>query len=386
MKKILIADSNYFDEYFMLGQMQYALQFAKHGWDVAYITNPLSPFNTIFGRDKRVILSRLLKYIKGGVNVTENIWYYIPFAAIPFHNHKLLAKEWLFNNYYKFTVPSIRSISKKKGFSSVDLLWLGTSHQKFWKDILDYKCCICRLSDNSKEFRKSSDVLIRAEEEVIQSSDFILVTSRVLLEEYKNRFSNKEFIYCPNGVDLANFIRKQYKKPNEYYHIGNRIALYIGAIGEWFDQELLMNVAKLCPEISFVIIGVDECGKMKNISESNIYFLGPKNYKDIPNYIYYSDCGIIPFDDSKLVQSISPIKMYEFFSLGKPVISKAWRELRLLKSPCFLAKDAKEFVNFLKDNHTFSVNPNNLKTYAKNNTWHNRYLSVINILQKYSIL
>ena len=44
---------------------------------------------------------------------------------------------------------------------------LGTPHQKFWKDILDYKCYVYRLSDNTQEFRKSGDVLLKAQEEVI---------------------------------------------------------------------------------------------------------------------------------------------------------------------------------------------------------------------------
>ena len=385
MRKILIADSNYFDEYFMLGQMQYAFQFAKHGWDVAYITNPLSPFNTIFGRDKRIIFSRLLKYIKGGVNVTENIWYYIPFSAIPFHNHKLLAKEWLFNNYYKFTVPSIRAISNKKGFSSVDLLWLGTSHQKFWKDILDYKCCILRISDNSRAYGNVSDILLKAGGEIIQSSDFILVTSKVLLEKYKYKYNNKKFIYLPNGVDLSHFIRNQYNKPKEYSDIDSRIALYVGAIDRWFDSELLLNVAKQCREITFFIIGVDSSGIFQNISQPNIHYLGPRDYQDIPNYIYYSDCGIIPFNNSKLVQSVSPIKMYEFFSLGKPVVSRAWEELKLLDSPCFLAKNAKEFVDILKDKNTFSIDSSKLVNYARDNTWHKRYLEVIKLLKSYGI-
>lgn len=385
MKKILFADSHYFGEYSMLGQQQYAHRFSSHEWDVAYITNPLSPFNTIFGKDRRLIIRSLLNHIKNGIYIKKNLWNYVPFTFIPFHNHTIFEKSWFFNNYYRFTVPSIKSVIKKKGFSSVDVLWLGTAHQKFLIDIVNYKCCIYRLADNTQEFSKSSAITVKAQEKVIKFSDIVLVTSKVLLKEWKSRFNNKEFVYCPNGVDLSNFIRKEYKKPREYSQITNRIALYIGAIDEWFDQELLMKVARQCQEITFVIIGLDHCGKMKNLLGHNIYYLGPKPYTEIPDYIYYCDCGIIPFNTSKLVQSISPIKMFEFFSLGKPVISREWDELKLIKNPCYLARNVEEFIDILKDENTFLDDSKKLISYAYENTWDKQYLKIVKALEKYSI-
>lgn len=385
MRKILFADAHFFDEYLMLGQRQYALQFANHDWSTAYITNPLSPFNTIFGQNKGCMFGRLVNHFKNGTNIEKHLWYYVPFTFIPFHNHTIFEKKWFLDNYYKFTVPSIKDVIKKKGFSSIDVLWLGTCHQKFWKDILDYKCCIYRLADNFREFSKSSDVLLEAEEEVIQCSDIILVASKVLLKKYERKYNNSKFVYCPNGVDLSNFVRNRYNKPIEFRYITSPIALYVGAVGEWFDRELLINIAKQCPQITFVIIGVDSCGKMKDTSEKNIYYLGPRDYKDIPDYIYYCDCGIIPFNNIKLVQSVSPIKMYEFFILGKPVISREWEELRLLKSPCFLTNDASEFADILKDKNTFSIDPKRLVSYALENSWYKRYLKIVKILERFGI-
>jgi len=386
MRKILFADSHYFDEHLRLGQMHYALEFAEQDWKTAYIANPLSPFNTLLGQNRSSSIRRLKNHIQTGSTIKKNLWYYVPFTLIPFHNRTIFDRKWFIDNYHRFTFPSIKTVIKTKGFSAVDVLWIGTVNQKYWQEILDYKFCIFRLSDNTREFRKSGKVLSDSQEQVILASDCILVTSLVLLEEYRQKYSHKKFVYFPNGVNLSNFIRDKYIRPDEYSGIDDRIALYIGAIGDWFDHELLITVARQCPDISFFIIGVDDNGKMSKISARNIHYLGPRSYEQIPDYIYYSDCGIIPFDDSLLVQSISPLKMYEFFSLGKPVISKSWRELRLIKSPCFLAEDARQFVDFLKDDHTFAVNSDYLKEYARQNTWHNRYLKVIDILHENSII
>lgn len=385
IKKILIASPYSFIGYNRLGAHQYSLQFSNNDWQVAYISNPLSPFNTLLGRDKKLILYHLKNHIKNGIYINDNLWNYVPFTFIPFHNHTVFGKKWFINNYYKFTVPSIKSVIKNSGYSSVDVLWLDTPHQKFWKDIIDYKCLIYRVADNLREFRNTSDVLLEAEEEVIQSSDFILMASKMLLKEWKQRFNNEKLIYCPNGVDLSNFIRNQYNKPKEFYFINNPIALYVGAIEEWFDRDLLINIAKECMDINFVVIGADRLNKMRKPLEKNIYYLGPKNYIDIPNYIYYCDCGLIPFNTSKLVQSVNPIKMYEFSILGKPIISRSWNELKLLNSPSFLANNVKEFVDILKDEKTYSIDKTKLINYAMDNTWHNRYLKIVKMLEKYGI-
>lgn len=377
--KILNASSPNFLGNRLLGANYYALKFANDGWQVAYISNPLSPFNTIFGKDKKYILKLLKNHIKNGVYINNNLWYYVPFTFIPFHKNTIFDQSWFIDNYYRFTVPSIKSIIENKEFSSVDVLWLGDSCQEFWLNILKYKCCIYRLGDNTKEFCQASKTLLKAEENIIKHSDFILVSSKVLLQEYAHRFINQEFIYCPNGVCLTNFIRNRYYKPKEFTNINTRIALYVGAIDCWFDWELLINIAKKCPEISFFIIGNDRLGNFKKTSE-NIYYLGPKKYTEIPNYIYYCDCGIIPFNTSNLVQTISPIKMYEFFSLGKPVISRVWEELKLLDAPCFLADNEAEFVDILKDNNTFSISSKKLVDYALENTWDKRYIQILKVI------
>ncbi|OQA48651.1 MAG: putative teichuronic acid biosynthesis glycosyltransferase TuaH [Bacteroidetes bacterium ADurb.Bin302] len=382
MKKILFADSHYFDEYYMLGQRQYALQFSKNNWDTAFITNPLSIFNIFLGNNKRRIIDRLHNHFRGGTISKDNLWYYIPFTLIPFHNNTIFDKKWFLDNYYRFTIPPVTTILKKSGFSSIDILWIGTPHQKFLKDIIKYKCCVFRLADNTKEFKKSGNTLLKAQEEMLQSADIILVTSMVLLDELRNDYPDKEFIYCPNGVDSSNFLRSQYNIPEEYLRIKNPIALYIGAIEEWFDLQLVSDLAKRCPKVNFVIIGVDKYEKMKKFSLiKNIFYLGPKQYHDIPNYIYYCDCGIIPFNNSKLVQSVSPIKMYEFFILGKPVVSKRWKELSLLNSPCYLANDLQDFVGILNDRNIFSIDSTRLINYAQKNTWEDRYLKIITTLQ-----
>jgi hypothetical protein len=66
--------------------------------------------------------------------------------------------------------------------------------------------------------------------------------------------------------------------------------------------------------------------------------------------------------------------MYEFFSLGKPVVSTCWEELEMSGAPVNLADSPIEFINMIKTVlRDMKESDLNLVEYAKANTWENRY-------------
>jgi glycosyltransferase involved in cell wall biosynthesis len=64
-------------------------------------------------------------------------------------------------------------------------------------------------------------------------------------------------------------------------------------------------------------LGLDKLRKIKNI-----YILGNKSKRQIPSYIRYLDFGLIPYDVGQDFNRYSfPMKLFEYFYMGKPVIS-----------------------------------------------------------------
>ena len=55
----------------------------------------------------------------------------------------------------------------------------------------------------------------------------------------------------------------------------------------------------------------------------NLYFLGGKNYKYLPNYTKAFDICMMPFAMNELTKNINPTKLLEYLAAGKPVISTA---------------------------------------------------------------
>lgn len=75
-----------------------------------------------------------------------------------------------------------------------------------------------------------------------------------------------------------------------------------------------------------IVGGGDAFGELKNIKsvfmQDNLVLTGWMPYTDIPSLINASDICILPaYTDEPTMQSIVPIKVYEYLAMGKPVIS-----------------------------------------------------------------
>jgi glycosyltransferase involved in cell wall biosynthesis len=83
------------------------------------------------------------------------------------------------------------------------------------------------------------------------------------------------------------------------------------------------------PEVVFAFVGpVDpwvDFGALKRLP--NVRFLGRKEYREVPAYVAACRVCWIPFAGGRIVQNTNPIKLYEYFALGKPVVSTPMPEV-----------------------------------------------------------
>lgn len=386
MKKILFAAPHHYSSVARVGGHQYARLFSENDWKVLYVSNFLSPFNLLGNIRSDAFKKRFSNYLRNGEAVSPSLASYVPLTLLPHHNFTFLDQKWILDNYYRFSLPPLAPLLKKRGFDRVELLWLDCPNQLFWKKIIPHQVSVYRISDAIESFPNSGKNLLKAHDEAIRTCDVVIISSKVLKGELEHRYPSVVFHYCPNGVDLSNFIREDYVVPEEYRELRGKIALYVGAIDEWFDAELLVRSADHCPDMNFVVIGPDRTSRMSAVRRPNIHYLGSKSYTDIPNYMHYAQMGIIPFKKTDLVRCVNPIKMYEFFSLGKPVISTSWEELELLGSPCFLAKTPQEFIELVSQaKEPARSSAEELIQYARDNTWTKRFDFLMDLMHPAAI-
>jgi len=206
------------------------------------------------------------------------------------------------------------------------------------------------------------------EKNLAREADVLVVTAQELYE--------RQQAFRPDPVlarNAADFDFLSAPKPNNLITDKSKPVIgYFGAIADWFDLDLITRIAELRPQYNFFFIGhVYALNTAKIQSLPNVTFLGERNYREIPLFLSHFDVCLIPFVLNDLIKGVDPVKMYEYFSQGKPVVATDMPELAPLEDLVYIGKDTADFAAKL-DQAVREDNPNLRRRrmdYAKANTW-----------------
>lgn len=234
-----------------------------------------------------------------------------------------------------------------------------------------YDCVdnIAGFSNVSKE-RKKEEILL------IKNSDLIITSAKSLYEKIHK--TTKKVCFVPNGADFEHFNKPPSDDPLKGFR--KPIVGYFGAIAEWFDTDLIEFLVKARPDVTFVFIGDTYGSNLKKVLNlENTYFLGERPYSEIPKYLHRFDVCLIPFKLTPLTLDTHPIKIYEYFAAGKPVVTARLPEILPMKDLCYVANDKKDFLEkldrALKENDKEMVQKR-IK-FSSTNTWKDRFDTMI---------
>lgn len=177
----------------------------------------------------------------------------------------------------------------------------------------------------------SLERFLEYERRLVKCSDAVFVTAASLEERLRQIDKGKPVLRLPNGVDFDWFQQHASRRstPEDIRTIPRPIVGYMGSIADWMDYDLVGAVAALLPGVSFVFVGpVDTPKRGERLSRSpNVYWLGRKEYQDVPATIGAFDVCWIPFLRGRIVEHTNPIKLYEYFALGKPTVTTLMPEV-----------------------------------------------------------
>jgi glycosyltransferase involved in cell wall biosynthesis len=355
-----------------VGSHHIAKGFANNGWKVGFLSDPISPLHLLHGINPE-LSDRWEVYRNGGkLEYDDRIWCYVPAAFFTPNNRPLLRSAWLQRHWNQLTFPPILHRIKQNGFDSVDILYLCNANDLYLLDKIDFKKSVYRIADYNSGLPKSTPASREAEKEIASKVDVVLYTAKNL-EGYVNSLNPRTSFYFPNGVDYKHFANGSSLVPQELEQIKKPIALYVGAMFDWFDFELINQTARKLPEISFVFIGRDDLAKKRLMNLPNIHILGVKSFNELPAYIHNADVGVIPFDinnHADLLNSVNPLKLYEYMAGGLPVLSVDWKEMQIMNTPAILYRDLDDFITKIKEIcNQENSNKQDLLTFASQHDW-----------------
>lgn len=238
----------------------------------------------------------------------------------------------------------------------------------FWTDIVKlikqptfYDCM-----DLHQAFPHFSNDLVEKESKLIKSSHSVLVTSE-FLKKHVQQFSPRKTILLSNACS-SDFLN--YKNKPKKINLDRIVLGYVGALESWLDTELIETLLKN-NRYQLVLAGKVNNSQLNILSKKypNLQLLGEIPFSDIPKIINSFDICLIPFLITPLIKATDPVKIYEYFAFGKPVLATKIPKLDKLKPLLYF---------FDKNNLTGQINKitqesapkfNARIRFAQNNTW-----------------
>jgi hypothetical protein len=277
--------------------------------------------------------------------------------------------------------PKIKRINNFFSLISIRLRLLFLGKFIFWSfdsgdiDLLrkiNHLCftiydCVDYFTTQDSKARK---YLLKQEKALIKNVDLFITISEPLKKARQNIRSAD--LVVNQGFDLASFTRKKsqnYKEKEELSNLKNAFAKipkpiigYIGNLTYRIDFKLLLKLIKQHPNVSFVFTDSflsiphdDKYSKTfkylnKVFAYKNVYRIPQTKSKYVVRKIIkHYDIGIIPYNTKlDFNKYCYPLKMYEYFYFGIPVISTNIEVAKIHKKHVYVGNSVRYWKNAIK--------------------------------------
>jgi len=204
---------------------------------------------------------------------------------------------------YMFLIPIVAyRLSGKKMIDNRDLLWEYLKENNFLQKIIKYS-------------------LKRVMKRSLHKFDEVIVTNREESKFLKEQYALRQITIIPNGIS-----QEKYNKLIKISIANNTqwTIVYIGNVALGHNLEIFLEVSKQYLDIQFLIIG-EGSGQLSLKAYatkhrlSNVVFKNKMKWKEL--LPYYQNASILYAQlDGKEYEMAMPSKLYEYASLGLPII------------------------------------------------------------------
>ena len=209
------------------------------------------------------------------------------------------------------------------------------------------------------DYYSGSDVkeeeVIRLGESLLRELATIMVVNSHTLFEIHKKYRNDIYLVS-QGFRLELFKSYQRKRHSRRQR---PVIGFIGGINHRLNFSLLNKLVSSLGKHRFIFIGPKQfsgkedvnllLSKMDDLfSNPNVEWRDDVSKEEIPSFIDYFDIGIIPYDISQEYnQYCFPMKLFEYFYLGKPVVATPIEELKRFPKFVKIGATAEELVHIV---------------------------------------
>ena len=208
------------------------------------------------------------------------------------------------------------------------VFWYYTPMALKFTDHFNPIASIYDCMDELSAFKGADSELPAFEKQLFRCVDLVFTGGQSLYEVKCTQHASVHAF--PSSIDASHFgkARAVVQDPSDQSSIPHPRLGFFGVIDERFDIELLEQVAAARPDWNFVIIGpIVKIDPESLPKHSNIHYLGPKKYDELPDYLAGWDIALLLFARNESTRFISPTKTPEYLAAGKPVISTSIKDV-----------------------------------------------------------
>ena len=214
----------------------------------------------------------------------------------------------------------------------------------------------------------SRQSMTRREKDIAKRVSRVLVSSTMLVERFSRLRSVPVIALNACAIESLPFMSEKTEKSVQI------VLGYVGTIGHWFDWKLVFSLAQTNPSMRIHLVGPIYTKLPANIP-SNIKIFPACDHASAIQWMQSFSVGLIPFIKNELTASVDPIKYYEYFALGLPVLSTRFGEMALRdgRPGVFLIDSQDDLVVQVEAALTYKYCIEEINIFRIENSWESRF-------------
>lgn len=229
---------------------------------------------------------------------------------------------------------------------------------------------------------KAREILSEYEKELVSRADVIICSAENLKQQIINRTDTKKVIHVINNAAVYPIIGQNLEFRNNFiFDADKQSMLYIGTIAKWFDFDTVITLLDNDSNLVCYLVGPLETTLPNH---ERLIHLGKCTHTEIWGIMKQADILLMPFVLNPLIESVNPVKLYEYIWAEKPIIATRYGESMKFDDYCFLYSSKHEVLDIYKTLKYNRFSPKQssmalIKQFVENNTWDSRCKEIVKI-------
>lgn len=250
-----------------------------------------------------------------------------------------------------------------------------------YQGIVVYDCM-----DNHPAFIKNEhkkEKIILQEQELINRADLIFVSSEHLIKVLKSRYGNEiegKVHLVRNGYngEIIEPEKTRSMMNNDLYTFA-----YFGTISSWFNFNYILRSLEEFPDIQYELFGPVAGTQIPK--HKRIHYHGTIEHDKLLDSVKNANCFIMPFIVNNIIESVDPVKLYEYINYDKNILVPYYKEIERFARFVYFYNSYDEFkkqINELKNSKKLKYSDTERKSFLIENSWNCRVKYINRILDR----